>query len=1065
MQLLRELIASGVRNPVRANLMMVMILVGGYLSARGMVREAFPEFSLDHIEVQVAYPGASTADVEVAICSPIEDAVRGISGVFEISSSAQENYGIVWLALVAGVGDPQYVLDEVKARVDQIKTFPPDAEKPIIRESIIRTAVTNIAIYGDVPERTLKRFAQDVRDDLVAMRGLSQAVLSGVREDEIIVEVSGEALAAYDLSLPQIMEAISENSMDLPAGVIRTAEEEFTLRTSGRRYTAKDYEDLIVIHHDGAVVRMRDIGTVREGFEEAEARGEFNGERAIVVQIYKTPDEDATEIARKVREYVAARQPGMPERLHLSVWADRSHDIDGRISMLVKNGAYGIALVFLTLACFLERRLAFWVAVGIPVAFAGALIVVHAGGHTLNMISMFALIMVVGIIVDDAIVIAESVHAQRRAGATPELASIEGTYRMALPVMGASLTTVVAFIPLMYVVGVMGRFIYVLPVVVIAAVAASTVEAFGILPSHLCHRPERGVDHQPKPVNRFRQIMDRWIVHVIQDWYRPIYRMAIRARVITASIAVALLLVTGGLVYGGRTPFILLPIEDGNILRARVRFVEGTPLSVTEEAVDRLTKAAWDLNEDPELVPAGDGDLVRQVYAVIGEFNDFITFRGNNLCDVRVELMAPEVRGISDEKIMDHWRRSVGQIHDATRVTMRRNPMGPLTNPIEIRLLGRNLEDMQAASARIQAKLREYDGLFNIEEDLIPGKRELVVTLSPSAHTLGLSVDDVAKQLRLGFYGGEALILHRDRDRVTVRIRYPSDERRSIADLEHVRIKTPDGNEVPFREVANVRWARGYSFVMHQDGRRRLRVTADVDDRRANAERIVSELDAAFLGDVVSDYNELIYSIAGNREYIEESLESLYVGFLMAMVAIYALLGWILHSYLQPLVILIAVPLGMIGVVGGHVLLGYNLSLISIFGAVAVSGVVINDALVLLDTVNRGISDGIGVTRAVLRAGELRFRAVTLTSITTVMGLLPILLERSSQAESVKPMAVSLGFGLLFATGLTLFVVPAAFMLLNDVRRFARWLRYGGAYPRPELVEDPASVTASHSNG
>jgi len=1061
MQLLRGLIAGGVRNPVLANLSMVCILVGGFLSTRRMVREAFPEFALDNITVQIIYPGASPEDVERAVCTPIERAVQGIDGTDEISSSSHQDFGMVWISILDRVKDPRPILDKVKDRIGQITTFPPEVEKPIANVSVIRTEVVNIAIYGEVSERTLKHFAEEVRDDLESVPQISQVSLSGVRADEIIIEVSEEALRAYNLSLRQVMAVVAKSSLDLPAGVIRTVDEEFTLRVTGQRFAAREYEDLVVLEHGDASVRLGDIAAVREGFEETVVRGQFNGQPAVVVQVFKTPGEDATKIARIVRDYVAERQPYLPERLGMSVWADSSHDIDSRITMLVENGLMGIVLVFVTLTLFLELRVAVWVAVGIPVAFAGAIIIVHAGGQTLNMISLFALIMVSGIIVDDAIVIAESVHARRRAGDVPELASIEGAHVVALPVLGASVTTIVAFIPLLYVIGAAGRLIHVLPVVVIAAVAASAFEAFGILPAHLCHRDPPGVTRAAREPNRLRRLLEGWIRRLITVRYRPVYRWALRSRLVTLSAAIGGLLVVAGLVFGGRTPFVLLPEEDANVLRARVRFPEGMPVTATERTIDRLEAAARMLNEDPELVPDAPGDLVRQIYSITGEFVDFMSVQGNNLCEVRVELMPAELRRIRDGRIIERWRENVGTIHDATQITLGRKPIGPLETPLVVRLLGYDLDDMTEASERIQAKLREFEGLHDVQDDLIPGKRELRVSLKPQARTLGLTLEDVARQLRYGFYGGEAVKLQRGREQVTVRVRFPEDERRSITDLEHVRIKTPLGHEVPFLEVAEIAWARGYAYIMHQDGKRRVRVVANVDDRRANAEQILQTLEAGFLGSVVNDYNDLSYTFGGNRESLNKALDSLFDGFIMAMVAIFAILAAMLRSYTQPLVILAAVPFGMIGVVVGHALLGFDLTIMSLFGAVALSGVVVNDSLVLLDAVNRGIREGRHVLDAVFEAGELRFRAVVLTSVTTVAGLLPILAESSSQAQAVKPMAVSLCFGLLFATVLTLLVVPALFLALNDVRRFLHWLRFGGSYPSPELIErradDPES--------
>lgn len=1064
MQFLRGLIAGGVRNPVFANVLMILILACGYFSTRRMVRESYPEFSLDHIAIEVAYPGASAEDVERAICIPVEEALRGMEGVRKISSSANENFGTVWAGLLSSVNDTQAILNEVKDRVDQITDWPKEVEKPVIHETSIRTPVINVAIYGDVPERTLKQLAREVENDLVTNRQISQISLSGIRDDEITIEVSEHALTAYNLSLEKVMAVVAQSSLDLPAGLIRTAEEEVTLRIMGQRYRAADYEKLVILESGNTIVYLGDIATIREGFEDAVVRGQFNGESAVVVQVYKTAEEDATKIARIVRNYVAGRQPSLPDRLQMSVWADGSQEIDARISMLIENGAMGILLVLITLALFLELRVALWVVIGIPVSFAGALVIMYITGETLNLISLFALIMVSGIIVDDAIVIADSIQTQCRKGLNPQEASIEGAQRVALPVLGASLTTIAAFIPLLYVVGVMGRFIYVLPVVIIAAICASAIEAFVILPAHLSHRSKNNKTDKPGRFKLLRHSLDEWIDRFIVQKYRPIYRKALEARIVTLAIAVASLLVVVGMIIGGRTPLVVFPQEDSNLLQARVRFPEGTPYRVAQQAIQQLEKAALALNHDSELQPASPGPIVKQVYSLAGEFANFLPVRGNNLCETQIELMPAQHRRIHDDRIMDRWRHHIGTMYDAIEFRIARKKVGPTDRPLEIRILGDNLVDMSKASQRIQEKLWEFEGVTDVSDDLIPGKRELRISLKTSARSLGLTLEDVAKQIRHGFFGGEAVRLYRGRDQVKVRVRYPDNERRSISQLENLRIATPRGNEIPFLEVADIKWDRGYANIMHQDNKRRVRVVADIDDRLTNAEQIMSTLQAGFLDQVIGDYNHLSWEFGGDRERMDESLSSLWDGFELALIAIYAVLATMLRSYVQPIVILAAVPFGLIGAVFGHAILGLDLTLMSLFGVVALSGVVVNDSLVLVDAINRGISEGKSVRDAVHAAGELRFRAVVLTSITTVAGLAPLLLERSTQAQSVIPMAVSLTFGLMFATVLTLFVVPALFLIVNDIRRAIYWLRFGGAYPQPEIVEEAAQkkTVAAH---
>jgi multidrug efflux pump subunit AcrB len=1052
----RRIIAGGVRNPVFVNLLMVCILAGGYFSARGMVRESYPEFSDDHIAVEVIWPGASPEDVERAICTPIEEALRGLEGVRKISSSANENFGTVWIGLLSRVRDRDAILQDIKDRVGQITDWPSDAEEPIVREMVVRREVVNVAIHGDVAERILKQMAREVENDLTAYPEISQVVLSGVRDDEILIEVSEEALRAYNLSLEQIMAVVARSSLDLPAGVIRTAEEEVTLRVTGQRYHAADYEQLVVIEQDGAAVRLGEIARVREGFEDAIIQGRFNGERAVVVQVFKTPDQDSSRIAAIVRDYVEARQGGLPERVGMSVWGDTSFDIDSRIMMLLTNAVAGIALVFLTLWLFLELRIAAWVIVGIPISFGGALIAMYLFGQTLNLISLFGLIIVSGIIVDDAIVIADAVYRRRQEGRSPELASIEGATAMSLPVLGASITTITAFMPLLFVVGVMGKFIYVLPVVVIAAIAMSAIEAFVVLPSHLCHREPLGVPVRERRPTRVRVAIQAAIEKVITQWYRPLYRLALNYRAVTISLAVGGMIVVAGMVAGGRTPVVVFPKEDGNLLRARIRFPQGTPASVAEETIRRLEEAAWALNDDPELRPARPGSLVRQVYSIAGEFAGYLALRGSHLCETQIELMPAEYRRIRDDQIMERWRALVGPIHSASEFRIDRQNIGPVEQPIEIRLLGYDLEQMGEVSEAVQARLREFAGVTNVTDDLVPGKRELRVSLRPSARTLGLTLEDVAKQLRIGFHGGEAVRLYRDRDQVKVRVRLPEEGRRSISDVEYLRINTPLGHEVPFLEVADVSWGRGYNYIMHQDGKRRVRVLADADDRRANTEQIINVLQAGVLDEIVQTYPGVMWEFGGDRERLQESLSSLYRGFDLAIIAIYTILAAMLRSYIQPIVIMLAVPFGLIGAVVGHAVMGLDLTLMSLFGIVALSGVVVNDSLVLLDAINAGVREGKTVLEAVRTAGEARFRAVWLTSITTIAGLGPLIFERSSQAQPVIPMAVSLSFGLMFATVLTLFVVPSLYLVVNDARRFVHWLRYGGAYPAPEIVEEGA---------
>jgi len=1055
MGLVRSIIAVGVRSPVLANLLMVCMLVGGYAATRAMQRETYPHFSLDIIGIDAVYPGASPEDVERSVCAPLEEAIADVEGIYELTSVAHEGFANVWCGVRPGRRDVRDIMQEIKDRIGLVTTFPAQMEPPVVYESIFRSEVLSLAVFGDLPERTLKQFALEIKNDLRTLASAGQITLSGLRDDEIIVEVSEQALRAYNLSFTQVMAAVSRSSLDLPAGTLKTAGEDLTLRVKGQRLTAADYEELVVLDRPEALIRLGQIATVRDGFAESAVRGRFNGHPAVVLSVFKSPGQDTLRIAQTVRQYVDQRRASVPRGVELAIWGDTSREVVERLDLLVVNGLQGFALVFLLLWLFLEVRLAFWVAWGIPVAFSGALIITHACGQTLNMITLFGLLLASGMIVDDAIVIAESIFQLRRRGVHPELASIDGTRRVALPVVASSVTTIVAFVPLLFVSGVMGKFVFALPVVVIAAIIASCVEAFGTLPSHLCGRRELAPAAAPRPARRVREAIETRIGAFITGVYRPVYRLALHYRGVAAAAAAACVLVAGALVFSGRLPFVLLPKEDCDVVRARVRLPEGTPATATHALIERIERAAWRLNDDPQLRPAAPGPLVRQVYSSAGEFMEYIPVRGDNVCEVKVELMPAQHRRVDVEEVIRRWRAGIGEIHDAVFFAIARHQLTPQDeHPIEIRLLGDNLQELEEAGERIAEHLRGFAGVNDVNLDLVPGKRELQVDLKPAARALGLTLEDVAVQLRQGFFGGEAVKLHRAQEEVVVRVRYPEQERYSVAELERKVFRTSRGTEIPFAEAVDVRWARGHATIQHQETLRRVRVLADVDEERANAEGIAAALEAQLLPQVVAEYPGMKYVFGGTRHHINESLASLSRGFWVAMVAMYAIMGGMLRSYVQPVVVMLTIPVGMVGAVVGHLVLWYDLTIMSVFGIVALCGVAVNDALVLLDYINTSVRDGRTVAEAVYAAGEARFRAVVLTTVTTIGGLLPLLCARSSQAQSLIPLAISMSFGLAFATAVTLFLVPAVYLMVNDARRWARWLWAGGRFPDAEWVEE-----------
>ncbi|MCH8147142.1 MAG: efflux RND transporter permease subunit [Planctomycetes bacterium] len=1048
-----------VRNPVFANLLAGALIVGGLMAVFQLPRETLPETAIDFVAVTVPYPGATAEDVEQSICIKIEQALEGIPGQRELASFSSEDGGKVVVEYIPSVISTFEVLRQIQDRVNSITTFPKESERPIIEDVLIRNPVINVGIFGDAPERTIKENAEHIRKQLLFLPEVSQVSLSGIREYEISITVTEETLKRYSLTLQQVMNAVATGSLDLPAGTVRTRHEEITVRTIGQRYSAQAFEDLVVIARpDGTTLRLGQIAQVRDSFEEMPIYGMINGKPGALITVFKTGREDISEIASAVREFVKVQGPQLPEGISLTVWGDESRDVDARIAMLVKNGLMGIALVVVCLLLFLESSFSFAVALGIPVSFAGALVVMALGHNTLNMISLLGLLMGTGIIVDDAIVIAESVYAQTRRGLSPMAAAVEGTRVVALPVLTSSATTIVAFVPLMFVDGVMGKLIHVLPVVVIATIAASAVEAFVILPAHLCEwASSRTAKRSDSWRNRIRRGLESRLESLISGIYRRWFRKALSGRLVLLGGTIACVLATVGLVIGGRTAFVLFPKMDANSLRARVRFPEGIPVDVSAAAVARIEQAAKALNHDPALETAQAGDLVQNIYSVVGEWPDYLTERGSSLSEVSLELMPAELRRVDMSVVEEHWRRGIGEIPGAVSVSITRRQLGPTDKPMEIRLLGLDLEELRSAADEVVAQFYTYEGVFDVTDDLRPGKRELRVSLKPTAAALGITVADLSAQLRQGLYGGEAVRLQRGLDEVKVMVSYADADRLSLSAIENMRIRTKNGAEIPFHEVAQTELVRGYSVITRQSGLRRVRIHADLDERFANAERIISDMAANFLPGLRERFPGVTPLIDGQRKRIEESMSSLRNASVIAAVVMYGLLGTVLRSYFQPMIIMAAIPLGMVGAVVGHTLLGYDITLMSIFGMVALAGIVVNDSLVLVDFVNQRLAEGSRLFEAVAAAGEARFRAVVLTSMTTALGLLPLLTERSSQAQALIPLAVSIAFGLIFATVLTLFIVPALILLMDDMRRFVHWLRYGGTFPAPDTIGAPST--------
>ncbi len=1053
---MKSLVALFVRNPVFVNILLAMILISGAISALMMLRETMPQFAIDQIVVRVPYPGAGPEEAEEGIALKLEDALEGVEGIRRLTTISSENYAQAVID-VHERADMRKVKDEVTNRVGAIMTFPVDAERPIITETLLRNQVLLLAVYGDLPERQLKEIGEQVREELAALPEISQVTLSGARDYEISIEVSEERLRQQGLTFDQVSQAVRQASLNFPAGEVRDEDEEIKIRLMGRRYTGAEYAEIILrAGAGGSSTRLGDVATIRDDFTESETLNRFKGRPAMLVNIYRTSDEDALAIAAAARAYIERKQAELPPGVGLHAWADSSRFITERLDLLLRNGRVGLLLVFLLLWLFLDLRLAFWVSLGIPISLAGALALMGATGQTINMLSLFALIMILGIIVDDAIVVGEAIYVARRRGLGPVEAAIAGTSEVGWPVFAAVTTTIVAFAPLLFVSGIMGKFIRVLPFAVICALAISLAEGLLMLPAHLRDLPDPNPDpHAGGPLRRravrLRRALTGSLEWFVDRVYRPFMRFDLEWRYVTLSISLAILLATVGLWQGGFVKFQLFPEVDTDYVFATVEFPAGTPPETTRVAVERMEARLHEVTGS--LKTLSGEPPIQSLYTSVGYATQESVSRGQ----IILELLPTERRGVHFRKLIADWEKAIGPIPGAVSLNFRGAEAGPGGAPIEAWLLSDDMDQLRAAADEIKRKLQGYDGVFQIEDDFRAGKRELRARLKPEAHNLGLTAGALGRQLRQGFYGDEALRIQRGRDEVRVWVRYPRDQRRSPADLEAIRIRTPGGAEVPLATVADVSLEQGYATIRRANGQRRLRVTADVDDTRANSAEVMADLKSQVFPDLVRRHPGLKIEVEGQSADTAESLNSLKIGFPLGLLGIFLILATMFRSYIQPLVIMVTIPFGLVGAVVGHMVMGFDITMLSMFGLVALTGIVVNDAIVLIEAVNHRVMEGMPLKTALVEAGARRFRAIILTTLTTFFGLAPLLFETSMQAMFLIPMAISIAFGVLASTFWTLVLIPCLLLILSDLRLALYWLRHG-RLPATRNTLEPAAI-------
>jgi multidrug efflux pump subunit AcrB len=1028
---------------VAANLLMLVFVVGGLILAPKVKQEVFPEVSLDWISVSVPYPGAGPEEVEEGILLKIEENLTGVDGIKQIKATASEGVGTVMAEVQEGM-DPDKVLQDVRSEVDRITTFPLDAEKPVISKLLNRLEVISVVVYGDLSERSLRERAEAIRDELLTYPQITQVDLGGVRPYEISIEIPEQQLRRYNLTLEQVAQRVGKASLDLPGGTIRTEGGEILLRTKERRYFGPGYAEIVVVNQpDGTEVRLGDIARVRDTFAETDTSATFDGKPAAMIKIFRVGDQKPTEISDLVKRYVEDKSENLPPNVKLATWNDTSELFESRMNLLLKNAAIGLVLVFLVLGLFLEIRLAMWVMLGIPIAFFGTLFFMPALGVSINMISLFAFILALGIVVDDAIVVGENIYEHRQRGSAYLPAAVTGSQQVGVPVVFSILTTVAAFAPLLFISGTMGKFIGVIPVVVITILLMSLVESLFVLPAHLAMgRRREAVGGVLGRIDRLRRRFGDLLDRFIAGPYRRILAVCLRHRYVTLATAVACLLLAVGVVKGGIIKFTFMPEVDGDVITASLQMPPGTPVAETAK-VERFIeqKAMETVAEFDGRVPAQQ-TVLRHFYAVVGGTlaeggpgGAVGEKSGAHLAGMALFLTKSEERGIPASDITTAWRNKVGEVPGVESLVFKSNLVRMGAN-IDIQMAHESFAVLSEAADRLKAELNSYPGVGDVEDSYSRGKRELKIRLKPEARTLGVTEEGLGRQIRGAFYGAEALRLQRGRNEVKVMVRYPEQDRRSLWDLETMRIRTPQGGEMPLDRAALVEEGRGYAEIKRTDRKRVINVSASVDSKTANAQEILAEVRSGLLTEMQHDYPGLTFDMEGEEKERRDSMASMVSGFQLALFAIFALLAIPFRSYSQPLIIMAAIPFGIVGAVIGHLTMGYDLSILSIFGIVALAGVVVNDSLLLIDRINQNRREGgEDLLEALLDAGQRRFRPILLTSLTTFFGLAPMIMERSVQAQFLIPMAISLGFGIMFATGITLLLIPALYMALEDVRR------------------------------
>lgn len=1015
-------------HPTAANLLLVLILAAGVMAAPTLKRETFPDFRPIEAEISVKYRGATAEEVEDAICRRIWDAVESVEGLDELSCTAQGSVARA-VATMGKSGNSARFVNDLRTEVTAVDDFPDAADPAIVRELHRTDPVTSVAVAGDLPPAQLERYGAELEDRLSALPGVAKVTMSGFGKRQFRITVPRAVMEQHGLTVSGLAAQIDAQSVDRPLGSLETEMRDISLRFTDERRSAAGLAELVVLSKsNGVQLTLSQIATITENYMPEEERAFLDGQRAVFLQVDKALDADALEVFDHIKDLVSAERTILPAALRLEIVKDVTSIVRERLVMLVQNGAMGLVLVVAVMALFFRPGFAIWAAVGLPVAFLGAFAAMALQGLSLNMMTLVALLIAIGIVMDDSIVITDSIAEASARGASRLDAAVQGTLAVMPGVLASFATTIAVFAPLAFLVGELGAVLEVVPLVLIAALAASLAQALWVLPHHLSH----GLKDADKPSSRFRADFDRRFERFRERWIGGMADLAIRQRYLVTGVTIATLIVTVGLMGGGFIKREAIPAMDGDVLDARILMSQGTTLTRTEEVADRITAAL--ARVDAAFAPdqPNGAALVKTVQL---RFNQNATAgeSGPHVATITADLLSAEIRTVTLDEIVTLWRKEIGDVPGALAILLTEPGIGPQGIAIEIRLSAPDLDVLAKAADALQSETESYAGVFNAIHDLRPGKPELRLHLAPHATSLGLTARSVADQLSAAFLGRVITTVQTGDISHEIELKQSAEDRDSRDDLRDFTVTLPDGKAVPLPTVARVIEARGWASITHVDGERTVTVQADVDTRIGNADAIVAELKNGFLPRLAAEIPGLSFEIGGQTANSAETVASILRGFLVGLVGIYVVLSFQFRSYVEPLIVMVSIPLAFIGVILGHLFMGYNISMPSLIGAASLAGIVVNNAILLVEVIKRHAGEGMDLARAAGQASRERFRSILMSSSTTIMGLVPLLLETSSQSQSLKPLVISLVFGLLSSTVFVLVVLPAFYAILGDL--------------------------------